>query len=107
MADCFPRAPGGVADATMLALFWRNWRAGAQATFQPSKLIAGAAINQRIELAGNRRVAGLRRPSRTMMRTWEGRLYAGGQAPYGLRPVRLPKELIADLKTPEERASPR
>jgi len=100
----FRERPGGVADADDACAFLAQLACGAQATFQPNKLMAGRGNYQRIELAGTEGSL-IYEAEPDYDETWEGRLYAGRPGAYGLRPVRLPKELVADLKTPEERAS--
>jgi predicted dehydrogenase len=100
----FRERPGGVADAEDACAFLAQLACGAQATFQPNKLMAGRGNYQRIELAGTEGAL-IYEAEPGYDETWEGRLYAGRTGTYGLRLVRLPKDLIADLKTPEEKAS--
>ena len=97
----FRERPGGVADADDACAFLAQLACGAQATFQPNKLMAGRGNYQRIELAGTEGSL-MYEAEPGYDETWEGRLYAGRPDAYGLRPVRLPKELSADLKTPDE-----
>ena len=100
----FRERPGGVADADDAAAFLAQLECGAQATFQPNKLMAGRGNYQRIELAGTEGAL-IYEAEPGYDETWEGRLYAGRTGTYGLRPVRLPKELSTDLKTPDETAN--
>jgi predicted dehydrogenase len=100
----FRERPGGVADADDACAFLAQLACGAQATFQPNKLMAGRGNYQRIELAGTEGSL-IYEAEPGYDETWEGRLYAGRAGAYGLRPVRLPKELNAGLKTPDETAS--
>ena len=66
--------------------------------------MAGRGNYQRIELAGTEGSL-IYEVEPGYDGTWEGRLYAGRTGAYGLRPVRLPKELSEDLTTPEETAN--
>ena len=100
----FRERPGGVADADDATAFLAQLACGAQATFQTNMLIAGRGNYQRIELAGTEGSL-IYEAEPGYDETWEGRLWAGRAGAYGLHSVRLPKELSAGLKSPDDQAN--
>jgi predicted dehydrogenase len=95
--------PGGVADADDSCSFLAQLACGAQAVFQASKLIAGRGNYQRVELYGSQGAL-IYEAEPGYDETWEGRVYTSRADAHGVKPIRLPKELVAGLNTPDNQA---
>jgi predicted dehydrogenase len=90
--------PGGAVDGDEACFFLAQLSNGAQAVFQASKLVAGRANYQRIELYGERGSL-IYEAEPGVDATWEGRVLAGRPDRTGLESVALPSELTAGLDT--------
>jgi predicted dehydrogenase len=95
---------GGVADADEDCSFLAQLACGAQAVFQASKLAAGRANYQRVELYGSEGVL-VYEADPGFDTTWEGRLSAGRPATPGIAPLPLPPELTGGLDGPEDQGN--
>jgi predicted dehydrogenase len=98
-----PERPGGVADADEVCTFLGELRSGAQALVQVSKLAAGRANHQRIELNARGGTLVFEADPGGQL-GWEGRLLHGRPGRSELVPVAMPVELTAGLETADEAA---
>lgn len=95
---------GGVADADEDCSFLAQMACGAQAVFQASKLVAGRANHQRIELHGEGgSLVYEAEPGSDP--TWEGRVLAGRRGRHGLEVLPPPPDLAAGLDGPDPQAN--
>jgi len=92
--------PGGAVDADEACFFLARLACGAQGVFQASKLAAGRANQQRIELFGDRGSL-VYEADPGVDPTWTGRVLAGRPDRTGLEPVALAPELTAGLDAPD------
>lgn len=95
---------GGTVDGDEDCSFLAQLENGVQGVFQASKLVAGRANFQRIELYGDRGSL-VYEAEPGFDATWEGRLLAGSPDRNGLVPVALPPELTKGLDAPDNQAS--
>lgn len=95
--------PGGPADADDACAFLAELKCGAQGAFQASKLAAGRANFQRIELQGEKGSL-VYEAAPGLDATWEGRLWAGRVDRPGLEVVALDADLTAGLDTADNLA---
>ena len=95
--------PGGKVDTEDVCTFMAHLACGAQAVFQANTAAAGRGNYQRIELYGTRNAL-IYEAEPGYDATWEGRVYAGKSGAHGLKPVTLPKSLVAGLDTQDDQA---
>lgn len=95
--------PGGVADADDATAFLAKLACGAQAAFQASKLAAGRANYQRVELHGSHGTL-IYEAEPGVDANWQGRVYAGRLDRPGLELVPLPQALLTGLDTADDQA---
>jgi predicted dehydrogenase len=96
--------PGGVADADEDCSFLAQLACGAQAVFQASKVAAGRANQQRVELHGSDATL-VYEADPGFDPTWEGRVLAGRPAARGLAELPLPRDLSAGLDAADPQAN--
>ncbi len=94
---------GGAVDGDEDCSFLAQLANGAQGVFQASKLVAGRANFQRVELYGDQGSL-VYEAEPGIDATWVGRLWAGRPDRTGLVPVILPPELTAGLDAPDNQA---
>jgi len=87
---------GGPVDADDACAFLAELACGAQGVFQASKLVAGRANFQRVELHGDLGSL-VYEAAPGLDATWEGRLWAGRVDRPGLEPLALDADLTAGL----------
>ncbi len=95
--------PGGTVDTDDVCTFMAHLACGAQAVFQANKAAAGRGNYQRIELYGTRNAL-IYEAEPGYDATWEGHVYAGKLGVHGVKPVALPKSLVAGLNTRDAQA---
>jgi predicted dehydrogenase len=96
--------PGGAGDANDTCSFIAQLACGAQGVFQASKLIAGRGNYHRVELYGSKATL-IYEAEPEYETSWEGRLWVGKADSYGIKPMALPKSLVAGLNTKDEQAN--
>lgn len=97
---------GGAVDGDEDCSFLAQLANGAQGVFQASKLVAGRANFQRVELHGDQGSL-VYEAEPGIDPTWERRLWAGRPDRTGLVPVALPPEIAAGLDAPDNQAGRR